>query len=388
MTLTRKVAIEVLVPAPVTSFGCREPEDTRRPVTAPTESADLASRLGRELHRVQVRARNGLRYLNGTAAGEVGASPKSVVWRRDNVVLYRYDAGVDAGTTPILLVHSLVTKPYVFDLRPGSSLVEDFLQAGQDVFLLDWGSPEPVDAHNGIDTYTDVYLPQAVKAVTTAAQAPDVTILGYCLGALLSVLSVAGNPHLPVRNLVLLATPARLRDLSPFTKMIAEGRLSPDDMIDATGNIPASVVKESQRIVKPTMPLTTYSNLWQSLTQDEALAAHSSIVGWTSEHIPFPGKAFRELATDFIRDGAPLDGTAPIGDRTVHLADVRCAVLSVVGTRDITVPEDASGPLEGLLFNADFDTLALSAGHAGLFVGRQARTQCTPSIVQWLADRS
>jgi polyhydroxyalkanoate synthase subunit PhaC len=355
-------------------------------VTTTEESADLASRLGRELQRAKVRARNGVRYLNGSAAGKVGASPKSVVWRRDNVVLYRYDQGVNAGTTPILLVHSLVTKPYVFDLRPGSSLVEDFLQAGQDVFLLDWGSPEPVDAHNGIDTYTNEYIAQAVLAVEKAAQVPDVAILGYCLGAVLTVLAVAGNQQLPVSKLVLLATPIKLRDLSPFTKMIAEGRLFADDLVDETGNVPASVVKESQRVVKPTMPLTTYSSLWQSLSDDEALAAHSAIVGWTSDHVPFPGKAFRELANDFIRDGAPLDGTAPVGGRVVDLADVRCAVLSVVGTRDISVPADASGPLADLLCNADFETLELPAGHAGLFVGRQARTRCTPSIVQWLTD--
>jgi len=335
-----------------------------------------------------VRARNGLRHISGAAAGTVAATPKSVVWRRDNVVLYRYDAGVQAGTTPILLVYSLVTKPYVLDLRPGSSLVEDLLAAGHDVFLLDWGVPEPVDAHNGIETYTDQYLPRAVEAVRRIAQSADVTLFGYCLGALLALLSIAGNPQMPVRNLVALATPVKLRDLSPMTTMLAEERLRLDDMTDETGNVPASLVKESMRIVKPTMPLTTYSNLWQSLADDEALAAHNALIAWSSSHIPFPGKAFRQLATDYIRDGAPLDGTAPVGDRIVSLADVRCPVLSVLGSKDIIAPAESSEPLGDLLPNAEFETLVLPAGHAGLFVGRQARTRCMPSIIQWLAEHS
>ena len=63
-------------------------------------------------------------------------------------------------------------------------------------------------------------------------------------------------------------------------------------------------------------------------------------------------------------------------------------MLSVVGSRDILVLLEASEPLGDLLPNADLKTLVLPAGHAGLFVGRQARTRCVPSIIQWLAEHS
>ena len=281
---------------------------------------------------------------------------------------------------------SLVTKPYVFDLRPGSSLAEDLLDTGHDVFLLDWGTPEPVDAYNGIERYTDEYLPRAVEATAQFAQASEVTLIGYCLGGLLALLSIAGNPDMPVHNLVSLATPVKLRNLSPMTAMLAAGRIDVDDLLDETGNVPASVVRESLRVVQPTAPLTTYSNLWQSLADDDSLSAHNALIGWSNDHIPFPGMAFRQLATDYIRGGAPLDGTAPVGERTIRLSDVRCPVLSVVGTRDVLVPAEASEPLAGLLSNVRVDTLTLPAGHAGLFVGRRARTECVPAIVRWLAE--
>jgi polyhydroxyalkanoate synthase subunit PhaC len=264
-------------------------------------SPDLLSRVSRELQRIQVRARNGLRHVGGLATGPLAVTPRSEVWRRDNVVLYRYHGGEGAGTPPIVLVMSLVTKPYVFDLRPGSSLVQDLLAAGHDVFLLDWGVPEPVDAHNGIDRYTDHYLPRAVEAAARIARSADVTLFGYCLGALLVLLSAAGNPQMPVRNIVALATPVKLRDLSPMTTMLAEQRLRPEDLVDETGNVPASLVMESLRIVRPTAPLATYANLWQSLADDEALSAHNALVGWSNDHIPFPGAAFRQLATSAAR---------------------------------------------------------------------------------------
>jgi polyhydroxyalkanoate synthase subunit PhaC len=59
--------------------------------------------------------------------------------------------------------------------------------------------------------------------------------------------------------------------------------------------------------------------------------------------------------------------------------------LSVAGAKDHLVPPEATEPLADLLSNADFTALVLPAGHAGLFIGRQARTRCVPSIIEWLA---
>jgi polyhydroxyalkanoate synthase len=62
-------------------------------------------------------------------------------------------------------------------------------------------------------------------------------------------------------------------------------------------------------------------------------------------------------------------------------------VLSVIGDRDSLVPAEAIAPLESVLRAGVLETLHLQAGHADLFVGRQARKQCVPSIVAWLTVR-
>src|SRR4030095_7183905 len=53
---------------------------------------------------------------------------------------------------PILLGPSLINRWYVLDLRPGASLVEALVGAGFDVWLLDWGIPEPEDRYLDWDT--------------------------------------------------------------------------------------------------------------------------------------------------------------------------------------------------------------------------------------------
>ncbi len=351
-------------------------------------SASLFDRISREIDRAQIRARNGLKQVSGFASGKVGVTPRSAVWQRDSAVLYRYDSHRRSRRTPLLLVHSLITRPYVLDLRVGSSLVEDLLTEGFDVYLLDWGIPQPVDAHNGLPTYCDEYLPRAITAVRATSEAPQVAILGYCLGALLALISVAANPDLPVASMVLMATPVDLAKMGPLTSLLEQDRLEPTQLMDETGNIPGSVVRESFRMIQPTAALGTYASLWQSLADDEALAAHNALIGWSNDHIPFPGKAFEQIVDLFIRRGLLLAGRFPLGLRAVDLAAIDCAVLSVVGARDNLVPPEASAPLRGLLPNADLQTLTLPAGHSGLFVGRQARTNCVPSMVTWLAEHN
>ena len=74
-------------------------------------------------------------------------------------------------------------------------------------------------------------------------------------------------------------------------------------------------------------------------------------------------------------------------DREVALARIPCPVLNVLGERDTLVPPESSAPLLDALHGVELDTLTLPAGHAGLFVGREARKKCVPAIIAWLEQR-
>lgn len=339
------------------------------------------------LGAVRTRALNSLRHLGDVPVEDLASTPRDAVWSRDQVVLYRYRAGTRARRTPILLVMSLVTRPHVFDLRPGNSLVEDFLAAGHDVFLLDWGSPTAADAANTLATYCDEYLPRAAEAACASSGAERVNILGYCLGGTLSLLAVAGNPDLPVRNLVVLATPLDLSELRPLPALLGEGRLEPEHVIDDTGNVPADFVRDLFTMIQPTAKMTTLASMWESTASDEHTAAHQALVGWSYDHIPFPGAAFGEIVQRLLRQQALVLGRCPVGERTVDLADISCPVLNLVGDRDTLVPPHAIAPLESLISEDLLETVHVPAGHAGLFVGRQARKRHVPAVMAWLAER-
>ena len=102
---------------------------------------------------VYIRAR---KYTTGTHVllkeieVETGATPREVVWTRNKARLYRYQRASGGGgkrrAVPILLIYGFVLKPYVFDLVPGNSLVENLVEEGFDVYLLDLGISGTEDA--------------------------------------------------------------------------------------------------------------------------------------------------------------------------------------------------------------------------------------------------
>ena len=55
-------------------------------------------RVNRDVERSLLRARNGVRYVRGTHAPKVGATPKDVVWRRGKAELWRYRNAARSAT--------------------------------------------------------------------------------------------------------------------------------------------------------------------------------------------------------------------------------------------------------------------------------------------------
>src|SRR6478735_7867383 len=92
-------------------------------MTSVLKPLNVVARINRDVERSLLRARNGVRYA--TTKANVGATPRDVVWRRDRAELWRYRSATPIRyQPPVVIVHSLVSRSYILDLRPGSSAVE------------------------------------------------------------------------------------------------------------------------------------------------------------------------------------------------------------------------------------------------------------------------
>ena len=352
-----------------------------------TDPADLVGRVRRDVGRNLHRARNGVKYVTGIDRPKVGTTPKDVVWRRDKAELWHYRSDQVQVRTPVLIVMSLISRSYILDLYPGSSFVAALRDAGFDVYMLDWGIPDERDALNGLDYYVDELLPAGVDAVLDDSGTESLNIIGYCYGGLLSLLLGVAHPDLPVASLITMATPVDFDGMGMFGRMFEEGRLDPDDVIDETGNVPPDVIRNAFRVLKPTSELTQYAMLWEKLWDDRQMEGFQVMGQWTRDHIPFPGRAFRDTVKIMREDGLVQDRVR-VGDRPVSLRELTWPLLNVVAGKDHIVPCEAALPVVDLVGSAEAQTLELPAGHVGLVMGRAAATTTMPRLFHWLRAHS
>ena len=349
-------------------------------------AADLVARVRRDVGRNLSRARNGVKYVTGIDRPKVGMTPKSTVWRRDKAQLWRYEG--DAPLTdaiPVLIVMSLISRSYILDLYPGASFVAALRAEGFDTYMLDWGIPDELDAQNGLDTYVEDLLPAAVQAVLDSSGADEVNVIGYCYGGLLSLLLGAAHPELPVASLITMATPVDFDEMGMFGRMFDKDRLQPDDLVDETGNVPPEVMRNAFRVLKPTADVTQYAVLWEKLWDDKQMEGYQVMGQWTRDHIPFPGRAFRETV-ELMREDALMRDRVLLDGRRLSLTDLHWPVLNVLAAHDHIVTSGAALPVCELVGSEQAETLELPAGHVGLVMGRAAATTTLPRIVAWLHD--
>ena len=319
---------------------------------------------------------------------KMATTPKDVVWARDKVELWRYRSDNRTIGTPLLLVHSLVNRSYIFDLRPGNSMIEALLAQGFDVYLIDWGVPDAAEARNTLETYSCDYLPEIVARVREKSDAKKVSMLGYCFGGVLALLYAAANKRTPLQCLVTLATPIDSNHLPESYRRGNSKNFDIDTLLDDHGNVSGDFVGGAIRALTPTADLAAKLAFVANLWNDDYVAAHNAITAWGDDQIPFPRETFRQMTEMLVGDNAFMKDTLTLNGEPVSLRSIKTPFLNVYGTRDHIVPYLATKSLNQLVGSKVNETLELSAGHVGLFVGRTAHKMTVPGITKWIADQS
>ena len=337
--------------------------------------------------RQLLRLRNGLSHYAGLSRPPVARSTRDLIWQRDTARLWRYRSTQRRLGPPVLIVHSLISESYILDLLPGNTMVGFLLHRGFDVFMVDWEHAQPADAENTLDTYVGTYLPGAVAALRAEASADELTLMGYCLGGVIALLLAAAHVHPPVRNLVTLTTPCDFSAMGFMSNMFLEGRLDPDDVIDATGLVGAGVMDSGFQLLKPTGEIVQRVDVWHNLWNDRWLTGFTAINRWARDQLPLPGATLRQIVEILIRGNELADGAVSLSGRELRLEEITCPYLNVLCRDDELVPPDAARPLGALVGSEDVTELVLESGHVGLVAGGAAK-DAQPRIADWIESRS
>ena len=356
--------------------------------------AKSAASLGREadLDRMEARLRT-LKHVM-TTPYPVAQTPKQVVWTLNKAKLYRYTPVLPPTkrhSVPLLLVFALINRPYILDLRPGNSFVQYMVGQGYDVYLIDWGVPGPEDRNLTLDDYVLEYLPRAIRKLKVISDSDELSILGWCIGALLSTIYACLRPDDGLRNLMLLTAPLDFSDrrAQGFMRWLGPDDLDVDRIVNSFGIVPGELIDYGAKALKPVENYVgNFRRLWDNIDDPRVVESWHAMNTWVSDNIPFAGAAFRQLIVDFYRENRLVKGTLTVRGEPVDLKNLRASFLNVLASTDHIVPCQQSQAVAELIGSKDKETMQVAGGHIGLMAGSGAKKGTWPRIDDWLAARS
>ncbi len=349
-----------------------------RPDHITQEMLDYAKKLG-----------EGMETLSNLGPIETGVTPRDPVYEEDKLVLYRYrhpNGEPPHNPVPVLIVYALVNRPYMTDLQENRSLVRGLLDAGLDVYLIDWGYPDRADRFLTLDDYINGYINRCVDVICRQHQRERINVLGICQGGTFSLCYAAIHPH-KVNNLITMVTPIDFQTPDNLLSRWAQ-QIDVDLAVDAMGNVPGELLNWTFLTLKPFRLMTQkYVDTVDILRDEKAAKNFMRMEKWIFDSPDQAGEAFREFVKQFFQENCLINGKARIGEHPVKLENLTMPVLNIYASEDHLVPPAASKALKGRTGSQDYTELAFSGGHIGIYVSGKAQKQVPPAIGAWLDDR-
>ena len=330
---------------------------------------------------------HGLKNLIEVGEISTGVTPKTAVYKEDKLTLFRFDPDPKTvvSKTPLLIVYALVNRPYMTDIQENRSTVKALMDAGQDVYLVDWGYPDRADCFLTLDDYINGYLDRCVDVIRERHRIDRINILGICQGGTFSLCYAALHPD-KVKNLVTMVTPV---DFQTPDNMLSHWvqQVDADLVVDTLGNVPGEMLNWTFLNLKPYQLMgQKYLGLLDTLDDPEALKNFLRMEKWIFDSPDQAGEAFRQFIKDFYQQNRLLKGSLVIGE-PVSLKDITMPVLNVYAEQDHLVPPDASRAMRGQLGTKDYTELSFPGGHIGIYVSGKAQKTVPPAIGKWLDER-
>ncbi len=313
------------------------------------------------------------------------ATPHDVVFAHGKATLWHFRAQVEeVKTPPVLLVYSLVNRPYLADIDPERSVIRELLTRGVDVYLIDWVPPTRADRTHSLAAYLEDDLDSCVEFIRASRVVNKIYLLGICQGGTFSLCYSALHPD-KIAGLITTVTPVDFHTPNDTLGNLFR-HVDIDELVETCGNVPGEWLNAAFIALKPLhTTLKKYLDWIANAEDDAANAVFLATERWIFDSPALAGTAFKEFARAFYHDNALARGVLQVGGRPVALASLRIPILNIYARDDHIVPPAASCALRDCVKLANYTELELPCGHIGIYVGSKARTLLANAIAEWLA---
>lgn len=300
---------------------------------------------------------------------------------------------------PLIIVPPLAASSLIFDLLPHRSLVKYFLAKGFPVYLVDWGEPKRKHTHLGIKDYVEDMLPDAVQHIRQHSGQQQLSLMGWCMGGMFSLMYTALSHDTNIKNIITIASPIDSRQGGVGGGMIA-ALLGPAKLVRKyTGfrlknldpkyfRIPGKVNSIVFKLTNPVGSVSTYWDLLVNLWDRDFLESHTTTSDFLDNMHDYPGGIMQDFTVKFALNNQLSKGQMKVGDKTVDFEKIHCSLLAFAGDADALVTPAAAHKSMELVSSGDKEFVIAPGGHAGVVMGAKAQSRVWAVAADWLGSRS
>ena len=357
-------------------------------MTQPKISVDLIlSKLAEEAEKVGESAKKASDVLLEPLETEIAVTPYDVVYEEDRVKLKHYEPTVDIQLKrPLLVVYALINRETMLDLQPGRSVVQNFLQEGIDVYMIDWGYPARKDRYLTIDDHVNGYMDNIVDFILEKHNLDKIHLMGICMGGTFCVIYSALHPE-KIQNLVTTVTPTNF-DTNKGLLHIWMRDMDVDRIVDTYGNIPGDIMNMGFLLLNPArLMIDKYMGFIENMANKKFVENFVRMEKWIFDSPDVPGETFRQFIRDCYQKNLLIQSKMKVGGKRVDLKKITMPLLNYYGKYDHLVPPEACELLTNRVGSKDVENICLDTGHIGIYVSSKCQKEFAPRIARWLKER-
>lgn len=318
---------------------------------------------------------------------DVAVTPKELVWKRDKVKLYHYIRETPAKSTiPVLVSFAMLNRHDVLDLQQDRSLMKKLLEEGLDIYIMDWGYPTQADKYLTMEDYIDGYFNDAIDFIRRKHNVPKIHLQAICQAGTYSMIYASRYPQ----KLQTLTTYVAPFDFGENDNMLYKWakNIDIDTMVDSVGTISGEMIDSAFGMLKPSMNISKYFGVMDSLEDKDKLLNFLRMEKWKSDLPAIAGEMYRKYIKDLFRDNLLIKGKLELGGTKVDLKKMTVPYLNVYATGDTIIPNDSTRAVMSKIGSKDKEEIPFPGGHIGVFVGTKSQKDLAPAVAKWTIERS
>ena len=233
--------------------------------------------------------------------------------------------------------------------------------------------------------------PRAIRKVKSVSGSSEFSLLGWCIGAILTTIYAALRPDDGIKNMILLTAPLDFTDKKAggFVRWVNDQGFDPNKLVGAFGNMPGEMIDYGAKALKPVENyIGSYLTLWDNLDNPRIVESWHAMNTWVTDLLPMTGATYRQLINEMYKENRLMTGKLIIRGERVDVSRIRANLMDVIALGDHISPPCQSESIMERVSSEDKFLLKNKGGHIGMMAGSGAAKHTWPAINEWLTPRS